>query len=63
MDKMIHSKCIKSNKMAIFVMIVVSMLAEWAGVVMNEAPENAGGDRCINRAVQLICGAADLKLI
>lgn len=54
MDKMIHSKCIKSNKMAIFVMIVVSMLAEWAGVVMNEAPENAGGDRCINRAVQLI---------
>ena len=49
--------------MAIFVMIVVSMLAEWAGVVMNEAPENAGGDRCINRAVQLICGAADLKLI
>lgn len=25
--------------MAIFVMIVVSMLAEWAGVVMNEAPE------------------------
>lgn len=49
--------------MAIFVMIVVSMLAEWAGVVMNEAPENAGGDRCINRAVQLICGAANLKLI